>query len=176
MTASPNRPTRENPEKNPGLISGGSPALHHSAHHVIITTDVGTPLCWRLTRCHRVLPSQVSYGLIGWVGVYKVADQFWVGVCIKYSKPFVCICKHTATRIRILRGCTAEVGYLTVSVSWPSALRCNPCPTHCSPGNVPTPTQAPLMDTPSVKTGQQIYMMIKYRALSHFGIAMRQPI
>ena len=29
---------------------------------------------------------QVSYGLIG-----------WVGVGIKYSKLFVCICKHTAT-------------------------------------------------------------------------------
>ena len=34
---------------------------------------------------YRVLPSQVSYG---WIG--------WVGVGIKYSKPFVCICKHTA--------------------------------------------------------------------------------
>ena len=40
----------------------------------------------------------------------------------------------------------AEVGDLTVSVSWPSALHCNPCPTSCSPGNVPTPTPAPLMD------------------------------
>ena len=73
----------------------GGPALLHSAHHVIITTAVGTPLCWRLTtRCHRALPSQVSYG---WIG--------WVGVGIQYSKPFVCICKHTATRIRIWRGC-----------------------------------------------------------------------
>ena len=105
----------------------GGPALLHSAHHVIITTAVGTPLCWRLTtRCHRALPSQVSYG---WIG--------WVGVGIKYSKPFVCICKHTATRIRIGRGCPAEVGYLPVSASWPSALHCNPCPTPCSPGNVP---------------------------------------
>ena len=33
-----------------------------------------------------------------------------------------------------------------MSVSWPSALHCNPCPTPCSPGNVPTPTPAPLMD------------------------------
>ena len=32
-------------------------------------TAVGTPLCWRLTRCHRVLPSQVSYGWISRVGV-----------------------------------------------------------------------------------------------------------
>ena len=62
----------------------------HSAHHVINTTAVGTPLCWRLTRCHRVLPLQASYG---WIG--------WVGVGIKFSKPFVCICKHTATRIRM---------------------------------------------------------------------------
>ena len=33
----------------------------------------------------------------------------WVGVGIKYSKPFVCICKHAATRIRvrIWRGCPA---------------------------------------------------------------------
>ena len=74
----------------------GGPALLHSSQHVIITTAVGTPLCWRLTRCHRVLPSQASYG---WIG--------WVGVGIKYSKPFVCICKHTATRIRIWRGCPA---------------------------------------------------------------------
>ena len=29
----------------------------------------------------------LCYGLIG-----------WVGVGIKYSKPFFCICKHTATR------------------------------------------------------------------------------
>ena len=27
-----------------------------------------------------------------------------------------------------------EVGYLTVSVSWPLALHCNLCPTHCRPG------------------------------------------
>ena len=65
----------------------GGPALctprhhHHGCRH---------PLCWRLTHCHRVLPSQVSYGLIG-----------WVGVGIEYSKSFLCICKHTATRIRI---------------------------------------------------------------------------
>ena len=127
----------------------GGPALLHSAHHTIINTAVGTPLCWRLARCYWVLPSQVSYGLIG-----------GVGVGIKYSKPFVCICRHTATRIRIGRGCPAEVGYLPVSASWPSALHCNPCPTHCSPGNVPTPTPATLMDIPSVKTGQQMYMPI----------------
>ena len=30
----------------------------------------------------------------------------WVGVRIKYSKPFIYICKHTATRI--WRGCPAE--------------------------------------------------------------------
>ena len=97
------------------------------------------PFCWQLTRCHRVLPSQVSHGLIG-----------WVGVGIKYRKPFVCICKHTATRIRIWRGCPAEVraevGYLAVRFSWPSALHCNPCPAPCSPGNLPNPTPEPLMD------------------------------
>ena len=60
------------------------------------------------------------------------AADYTSHVGIKYSKPFVCICKHTATRIRIWRGCPTEVGYLTVSVSWPSALHCNPCP-HCSP-------------------------------------------
>ena len=65
--------------------SCGGPALFPSGHYAIITTALGTPLCWRLTRCHRVLPLQVSYGLVG-----------WVGVGIKYSKPFVCICKHTA--------------------------------------------------------------------------------
>ena len=42
--------------------------------------------------------------------------------------------------------CPAEVGYLAVRFSWPSALHCNPCPAPCSPGNVPTPTPAPLMD------------------------------
>ena len=81
----------------------------------------------------------------GWIG--------WVGVGIKYSKPLVCICKHTATRIRIYGGAAQlEVGSITVSVSWPSALHCHPCLTHCSPGNVPNPT--PLMSTPLVKTGQ----------------------
>ena len=58
--------------------------IYHLYHHIIVNTAVGTQLCWQLTRCHR---SQVSYGLIG-----------WVGIGIKYSKPFVCICKHTATR------------------------------------------------------------------------------
>ena len=34
---------------------GGGPALLHSAQHVIITTAVGTPLCWQLAHCpHRV--------------------------------------------------------------------------------------------------------------------------
>ena len=46
------------------------------------------------------------------------------------------------------------VGYLTVSVCWPSALHCHPCLTHYSPGNVPNPTPGPLMSTPLVKTGQ----------------------
>ena len=50
-----------------------------------------------------------------------------------------------------------EVGSLPVSVSWPSALPCTPCLTPSSPGNVPTPTTAPLMAiTPVVKTGQQL--------------------
>ena len=93
----------------------------------IIDTAVGTPLCWWLTRCHRVLPSQVSYGLID-----------GVGVGIKYSKPFVCICKHTATRV--WRGCPAEVraevGYL--AVHFPGSRLCTP--THVLlPGPNPTP-------------------------------------
>ena len=44
-----------------------------------------------------VLPSQVSYGLIG-----------WVGVGFKYSKSFVCIRKHTVTQPHTLQGCPAE--------------------------------------------------------------------
>ena len=47
-----------------------------------------------------------------------------------------------------------EVGSLPVSVSWPSALHCYLCLTHCSPGNVPNPTPGPLMSTPFVNTGQ----------------------
>ena len=47
-----------------------------------------------------------------------------------------------------------EVGSLPVSVSWPSALHCHPCLTHCSPGNVPTPTPGNLMSTPLINTGQ----------------------
>ena len=43
-----------------------------------------------------------------------------------------------------------------MSVSWTSALHCNPYP-HCSPGNVPTSTPATLI---SAKTGQQIYKTI----------------
>ena len=66
----------------------GGPALFHSAHHVISNTAVGTPLCWRLTRCHWVLP---SYGLIN-----------GVGAGIKYSKPFVCICKSRAQAEKLL--------------------------------------------------------------------------
>ena len=82
-----------------------------------------------------------------------------MGVGINYSKPFVCICKHTATRIPIWRGCPAEVGNLTVSVSWPSALHCIPCRTPCSPGNVPTPTPITLMAITPVNTGQQLYIV-----------------
>ena len=48
-----------------------------------------------------------------------------------------------------------EVGSLPVSVSWPSALHCYLCRTHCSPSNVPNPpTPGPLMSTPLVNTGQ----------------------
>ena len=75
-------------------------------------------------------------------------------------KPFVCICKRTATGIGIWWGCPAEVGHLTLDVSWPSALHCNPCPTNRSHGNVPTRTPATMMDIPSVKTGQQIYTLL----------------
>ena len=46
-----------------------------------------------------------------------------------------------------------EVGSLPVSVSWPSALHCYLCLTHCSPGNVPNPTPGPLMSTALVNTG-----------------------
>ena len=122
----------------------GGPALLRSAHHVIIHTAVGTPPCWRPTRCHRVLPSQVSYGLIG-----------GVGVVINYSKLFVCICKHTASRIRIWRGCPVEVGYHTYFLALGFALQ----PISCSlqvTATSPTPTPGPLMDLPSVKTGQQM--------------------
>ena len=41
-----------------------------------------------------------------------------------------------------------------MSVSWPSALHCYLCLTHCSPGNVPNPTPGSLMSTPLVNTGQ----------------------
>ena len=75
--------------------------------------------------CSNTILVFVSYGLIG-----------WVGVGINYIKPFVCICKHTATDMCIYGGAAQlEVGYLTVRISWPSALHCNPCPTPCSPGN-----------------------------------------
>ena len=47
-----------------------------------------------------------------------------------------------------------EVGSLPVSVSWPLALHCHPCLTHCSPGNVPNPTPGPLMSAPLINTGQ----------------------
>ena len=47
-----------------------------------------------------------------------------------------------------------EVGSLPVSVSWPSALHCYLCLTHCSPGNVPNLTPGPLMSTPLVNTGR----------------------
>ena len=65
-------------------------ALLHSAHNIIKTA----PFCWQLTH------SQVSYGFTGWVGV-RINSY-------KYSKPFVCICKHpvccichTATHISV---------------------------------------------------------------------------
>ena len=38
-----------------------------------------------------------------------------------------------------------EVGYLTVRVSWPSALHCDPCPTHC------IPIYAPLLSPPQLQ-------------------------
>ena len=47
----------------PLLLLRAAAALPTST--LIITTAVGTELCWRITRCHRVLPLQVSYGLIG---------------------------------------------------------------------------------------------------------------
>ena len=60
----------------------------------------------------------------------------------------------------------AYVGSLPVSVSWPSALHCYLCLTHCSPGNVPNPTPGPLMSTPLVNTGQptlyNIFSMVCY--------------
>ena len=110
----------------------GGPALLHSAHHVIINTAVGTSLCWRLTRCHRVLPSQVSYG---WIG--------WVGVGIKYSKPFDCICKHTAARIRILRGCPAGGRFPPGECFLALALHCYLCFLIAVPATSPTRPQDP---------------------------------
>ena len=53
--------------------------------------------------------------------------------------------------------CSSRFTPLTVRISWPSALHCHPCHTPCSPGNVPTPTPATLMDIPCIRTGQQIY-------------------
>ena len=127
------------------------PALLHSAHHVVITTAVGTPFCWRLTCCHHVLSSQVSYGLMG--------------VGLKYRKLFVCICKHpvccmclTATHIRIWWGCPAEVGFhgdlwtlvpLTVCggcAQPPHSCITNPSYTHSSHANtiLPKPWSSPL--------------------------------
>ena len=58
------------------------------------------------------------------------------------------------------RGCPAGSGSLPVSVSWPSALHCPPCLTHCSPGNVPNPTPGPLMSTPLINTGQPTFMQV----------------
>ena len=52
-----------------------------------------------------------------------------------------------------------EVGSLPVSVSWPAALHCYLCLTHCSTGNVPNPTPGPLMSTPLVNTGQPTLYM-----------------
>ena len=49
-------------------------------------------LCWLLTRCHQVLAGKLWVDRLG-------------GCRLKYSTPFDCICKHTATRIRIWRGC-----------------------------------------------------------------------
>ena len=79
---------------------------------------------------------------------------------MKYSKSFVCICKHPDTHA-YGGAAQLEVGYLMVSASWPSALNCNrvtvlpsrcesaveavfgtphsclttPCPTRCSPAH-----------------------------------------
>ena len=60
------------------------PSLH-SAHHVIITMVVGTPCA--------VLTGELWADRMG--GYIKH---------IKYSKPFVCICKHTATQPHTLAG------------------------------------------------------------------------
>ena len=64
------------------------------------------------------------------------------------------------------RGCPAKVDYLPVSVAWPSALHCNPCPTHCSRGNVPTPTPATLMDLPLSNVKQMHLKATNARILS----------
>ena len=58
-----------------------------------------------------------------------------------------CLHSHTHTHGGAAQ---LEVGSLPVSVSWPSALHCYLCLTHCSPGNVPNPTPS----TPLVNTGQ----------------------
>ena len=55
------------------------------------------------------------------------------------------------------RAAQLEVGSLPVSVSWPSALQCYLCLTHCSPN----PTPGPLISTPLVNTGQPtLYVFI----------------
>ena len=71
----------------------------------------------------------------------------YIYVGIKYSKPLVCLCKHTAIHVRIWRGCPAggrlpHVTYFLalsfalqpVSYSLQSRQRCPTVPT-------PTPTQ-----------------------------------
>ena len=65
-----------------------------------------------------------------------------------------------------------EVGSLPVMmmicVSWPSALHCYPCLTHCSPSNVPNPTPGPLMSTPLINTGQPTLYTHSYQFLFVF--------
>ena len=48
--------------------TGSGPALLHAAQDIIITTAVGTPLCWRTHAVIMCCPFQVSYGLIRGMG------------------------------------------------------------------------------------------------------------
>ena len=63
-----------------------------------------------------------------------------------YSRLFVCICTQTATRIRIrMIGGAAqlEVGYRTVSVSWPSALHATRVLLNAVPATSPPQLKQP---------------------------------
>ena len=83
-----------------------------------------------------VLPSQVNYG---WIG--------WVGVGIKCSKP---LSAYASTQPHAYGGAAQlEVGSLPVSVSWSSALHCYlRCVFPLQSRQRPQPNPRTLMSTP----------------------------